>query len=61
MAEEPNQKTKVVLQDYEGGQTLWFESAEEAAEWLTKNCMADPSTFACYELGKELTFKLVPT
>ena len=62
MSEEPNPKTKYVFQDYQNEITLWFETAEEIAEYLTEHAMIDDTDFNAFEIiNKELKFKLVPT
>ena len=58
---EPTTKSKVILQDFANDETFWFESADKAAEYLTRMGMVDPEDYTCYELGKEITFKVVPT
>ena len=62
MSEEPRSNSKYVLQDFQNQITLWFETQEEIAEYLTEHAMIDPEDYAAFEIiNKELKFKLVPT
>lgn len=56
---EPNSKTKVILQNFQDDETLWFETLEQAGGYLTQKRIVDEDNFTCYELGKEIKFKVV--
>ena len=56
---EPTPSSKYILQDYANGETIWFETKEQVAEYLTDKRLVDPDDFVCYELGQEIKFKVV--
>ena len=60
MTEEPTKKTKYILRDFSNDLTLWFDTVDAVAGYLTKERIVDPDDYSCYELSKEIQFKVVP-
>jgi hypothetical protein len=56
MSEEPNSKSKYILQDFANIETLWFETVEEITAYLKERDL-DLDEITVYELGREVQFE----
>lgn len=59
MSSDPTETSKYVLVIWNGNDPLFFDTAEDVAKFLTKEAMTE-DLYGCYEIAKEVHFKLVP-